>query len=1441
MNQGTKRTIRRRSVSLLLCLCMALTLPASLSFAEENVVTGVISGNATWGDVTLAGDIALDPGVTVRLAGTVTVSGAVTLRGGTLIRETGNEKILFSIERNGSLILENVTLDGGGEKNGGLWSGQGGNSILAVKAGGVLTLNNGAVVGNHFAPSGMTLGGFDSGAAVHVYKGGTLTMNDGSALQNGRNEAGGWGAGVSNWGDFSMNGGAISGFTAEATYTSVGPIGETKTVTGGDGGGVFNAGYFAMRGGEIFGNAAAEFGGGVANYAVGNSPAFDLYDGAQIRGNIITAGALSIVGGGGVYSNKGAVFTMHGGRIADNNMASIATGGYDVYGGGGIFLHDGKFTMEGGAVSGNHAEEYGGGIFVYGRNAETEIKGGTISRNNAEKYGGGIHDYLGAVTLDPQTDGDLVISGNSASNGGGLCVEAGAVAMNGGAVTANTAAGTSGGGVLITGGTFTMNGGTVSKNAAAQGGGICHYGGDFVLSGGAVAQNNADYGDGVVTRAPSKLLGGAISDNSAALSGSNVYVAASCYIGGGIQAPSGLYIARNKGLVVLDPLTSEAALGVILEAPPTVPGEKVRVAVNSVNDGRLTAGDLARFTYDGRSCALGLDGGDGKIYAYVSATQPAVRIDYERETLLDLPDSGTYTIDGVEYTAGSGGPSGIETGWFGTTLKIVRKGGGAVLDSQPQYLTVPERPAAPSLTVTHGSRADWKDGRISGVADNMEYSADGGATWKDVPSDELSGLGAGSYLARVKASNADENFRSATASAVIYTAPYAVTDVPLGITSSSAILGGRVLKGTENYTASFRYCAAGTNRWVDVAGDGTVHSGDISFGSTTISGLTPNTEYEVCLTAEAESGGLSHSARIFFRTSPSSQPSGGRIDAEVTGSTSPQSVTVSVQLGDTVLASASGEVSDGAPFRTFFPGLPDGVYSVVCVSGHFIETRSVTVEKGVVSENPEFTIPSGIINTVLKQVGDETPPAAVRGLPELVTDDDKRAAAKGIEIEYKLTIAKNDEGSAAGAADLKLLAAKEGKSEKLYYLDITLTRTTVATDRAVEVKAITDGSLILEIAFPVPKELSGRKNIVVIRHHDGTAATLAAFDSRQPGKVFPGEGFFVDSGMGYAFIYAKKFSTYALAYEEAPPIGGNGSHGGSSGGSARYTLTYVLNGGTGVSNEQYNGGTTVQLGKTPVREGWVFTGWFADEGLTEKISEITMTSGKTIYAGWRRAGLPAVPEMLNGEEHFAYMSGYPDGTVRPEAPIARMEVAMIFYRLLRDDVRDQYETTHNDFSDVSPSDWYGKAVSTLANMGVLSGRGGGTFSPDSPITRAEFAAVAAKFCDEYYSGADAFSDIGGHWARRQINLAASAGWISGLGDGTFAPERHITRAEAVTLINRMLMRLPQTPEALLDGMRTWPDNQDTEKWYYLAVQEATNGHGYSRDEDGLYERWTKLY
>lgn len=317
-----------------------------------------------------------------------------------------------------------------------------------------------------------------------------------------------------------------------------------------------------------------------------------------------------------------------------------------------------------------------------------------------------------------------------------------------------------------------------------------------------------------------------------------------------------------------------------------------------------------------------------------------------------------------------------------------------------------------------------------------------------------------------------------------------------------------------------------------------------------------------------------------------------------------------------------------------------------------------------------------------------------------------------------------------------------------------------------------------------------------------------------------------------------------------------------------YTLTYDVTGDlpegyTAPAKQTLVNGSSYTVAEVPasvsgskdgVNGTFSFNGWKKDDG-TVLTGEQQLTADLTLHGVWtftkKSSGggggshkptvtIPDdVPTGLNGDDHYAYIVGYPDSTVRPQNGITRAEVATIFFRLLTDETRNANSTKTNSYSDVAADAWYNHAVSTLSAMGIVKGDSHGKFNPNAPITRAEFAAIAARFDDKANTTAVDFSDIASHWAKDEISAAANNGWINGYTDGTFRPNNKITRAEAMTLVNRVLKRLPETAEDLHNDMIKWSDNSDTSAWYYLAVQEATNSHYYDLKEN-KHEKWSKL-
>ena len=300
--------------------------------------------------------------------------------------------------------------------------------------------------------------------------------------------------------------------------------------------------------------------------------------------------------------------------------------------------------------------------------------------------------------------------------------------------------------------------------------------------------------------------------------------------------------------------------------------------------------------------------------------------------------------------------------------------------------------------------------------------------------------------------------------------------------------------------------------------------------------------------------------------------------------------------------------------------------------------------------------------------------------------------------------------------------------------------------------------------------------------------------------------------------------------------GGSGS-GGSHNDS--YTLRYDTNGGEKLSSESKTSKWTKDYEDLPIptREGYRFDGWYYDSKLKNEVTgDVKVnTSVVTLYAGWTAV---EVPSMLNGDDHFAYVQGYKDGNVRPYGLISRAETTTIFFRLLKDSVRDGNLLTSNTYTDVTGDYWANTAISTMTGLGIVQGRSADTFDPNAPITRAQFAAICARFDTGKVYGTQSFSDIQGHWAQAYIERAAELGWIKGFEDGTFRPDTYITRAQAMTMINRVLNRTPDDEDDLLDNMNVWPDCTPND-WFYLAVQEATNSHDFKYQGGEVWIKLTK--
>ena len=536
-------------------------------------------------------------------------------------------------------------------------------------------------------------------------------------------------------------------------------------------------------------------------------------------------------------------------------------------------------------------------------------------------------------------------------------------------------------------------------------------------------------------------------------------------------------------------------------------------------------------------------------------------------------------------------------------------------------------------------------------------------------------------------------------------------------------------------------------------------------------------------------------------------------------------------------------------------------------------TTEIVNEQGDVTSNTITAVDGGEVQYYVNDSEVKVDADRVQLLVDEVSNGDAFNAAMGADAITKAGV--NSENAAYDLAYMDLVDTQNGN-----------TVVTMGDNQS------------LFIYWPVPENAAADSEFHVVHYTDMDREDLVSTEDLSGAAHTSPDASVVDvNGEKYVTFETSSFSPFALVYEKAPdPVAklevtktltkvndqpyNNGSV------SVNDTLTYTItvkNGGVALDNvtitdtftgkgdlvfngytatENPDGTYTIELGNLEANETVTITATYkvlradASSDLTNavKVNGTNPGGGGDPTPGGDTEETPVNPyhppirppvdpdkPELNTEDHYAYIVGYEDGTVQPEGDITRAEVATIFFRLLTDESRNEYWSQTNHYSDVSADDWFNNAVSTLTNAGVLDGYEDGTFKPNGNITRAEFATITARFFEATYDGENLFPDIEGHWAQDYINEAANAGIVNGYEDGTFRPQQYITRAEAVTMVNRTIERHPDA-DHLLDDMITWPDNPET-AWYYEQIQEATNSHEYTMntdDEQNPYEIWTKL-
>lgn len=444
----------------------------------------------------------------------------------------------------------------------------------------------------------------------------------------------------------------------------------------------------------------------------------------------------------------------------------------------------------------------------------------------------------------------------------------------------------------------------------------------------------------------------------------------------------------------------------------------------------------------------------------------------------------------------------------------------------------------------------------------------------------------------------------------------------------------------------------------------------------------------------------------------------------------------------------------------------------------------------------------------------------------------------------------------------EFVTEREGFSFSGWYIDEALSEKVetivIMEDTTVYAKWIKDNVPEFKLTF----QTNGGDNITSVTAEKGTVIDLSDYTPTRSGYTF--NGWYSDSELTEkveSIELTEDTTVYAKWTKKSENPGGGG---GGGGGSDKIEISFETNGGIVIDSVYVLEKATVDLSKyVPEKEGFKFEGWFADTNFTKPLEKIIAEEDVTVYAKWsaiddgkndkenvtdgkentdKEDGLDGgnnTPAILT-DKHFAYIVGRDDGYIRPKANLTRAEAATIFFRLLNDKVRNEALTKENSFNDVNENNWFNTAVSTLAKLGIINGRTPTEFAPAAPITRAELTTIVARMSDAKYEGKNLFDDIDNHWAENYINVAASNKWIEGDGNGLFRPNDNITRAEVMVLINRVLGRLPESKDDLLEGMTEWPDNTDESAWFYIAIQEATNSHDYDYKEDGVHEQWTKL-
>lgn len=518
-----------------------------------------------------------------------------------------------------------------------------------------------------------------------------------------------------------------------------------------------------------------------------------------------------------------------------------------------------------------------------------------------------------------------------------------------------------------------------------------------------------------------------------------------------------------------------------------------------------------------------------------------------------------------------------------------------------------------------------------------------------------------------------------------------------------------------------------------------------------------------------------------------------------------------------------------------FIGVPAGTYNIVATQGHKTITELIAVTDK--DKTADITMPSGGVNSLLKVEGEDTHPVMVGGLK----DEAQTKAETGKTVTVTMTVEKKEEqqcpetvGDAAQKTQEAIVAIKSAAPDKtLEFMDIVVEKEVKSGRNVESTETLSETNNVMEIV--ITYDMTGKNNITVYRCHVGQTQKFTENHTKADGT------FYLDAVNSLIYVYAQKFSTYAIGYTlSTPGHPGGGSTGGSGSDSRSSTYTVTIN--TAASGVAKTSVTTTISGESVTKAD-------GDKVTVTKNSDgtyaFTMSSaGVTVTPVFAKTVLNPIDTgmaaMLQTEDYTKYISGYSNGTVAPDKNMTRGEAVQTFYNLLVN--KDAAKAV--SFPDVPVSSRFAKAVGTLATMGIINGYSSKKFDSGAPITREQFCAIAVRFATKMSVGDTAytvfFSDVtAGSWSYDSVMTAASMGWINGYSSGAFGVKNKITRAQVMTIVNWMLGRLAdQSFVDTASGIKTFSDLSKTH-WAYYDICEAINTHDHTVSAFGA-ETWTGL-